>query len=278
MAFIVEDGTGVLGATSYGTVQDFRDYHADRGVTLPSVLDSAVQALLVAATDYIDTRWGSRLLGLRQFAALASRSVFTLTAIPLEGETLTFGAITYTFTATPTLVTDVEIGADTFETLNTLAVQMAASQNDDFAGAAFADPDVASLTLFANSDGVITTETSTVGSFDLAVTAGKSGKRQSLEFPRTSLRDRSGLLVVGVPGKLEAATFEYALRANTVTLAPDPAVDASGNRIVGTKTKVGPIETETRFAEQTTPQITRPYPAADRLLQEYVMQPGTSRV
>jgi len=33
---------------------------------------------------------------------------------------------------------------------------------------------------------------------------------------------------------------------------------------------VGPLESDIEFAEETGIQITKPYPAADRLLQEYV--------
>lgn len=277
MTFIVEDGSGKKGATSYVTVQDFRDYHTDRGVDTSAILDGAVQSLLIAATDYIDTRWGSRLLGLRQHAALLSRSVLTLTANPSDGETVTFGGETYTFKTTPVDPEDVEIGVDVFESLSNLTSVVSASSNDDFLGALFTDPDVAELTMHAVRDGIVTTETLASGSFDVATSIGASGKRQPLEFPRKFLCDRSGLLVTGVPGKLEAATFEYAIRANTVTLAPDPTVDASGNRITSAKVVIGPIETETKFAEATIPQITRAYPAADRLLEEYVIQSGVTR-
>lgn len=277
MTFIIEDGSGKKGATSYASVADFRGYHLDRAVDTSGIDDTAAQALLIAATDYIDTRWGSRFLGLRQHAALLSRSVLTLTAIPSDGETVTFGSQTYTFKTTPVATTDVEIGVDVFESLLNLTVAVSASSNEDFLGALFTDPDVAELTMHAVRDGIVTTMTLANGTFDVAASVGASGKRQPLEFPRAFLTDRSGLPVLGVPGKLEAATIEYAIRANTATLAPDPTVPASGNQITATKVVIGPIETETKFSAQGIPQITRPFPTADRLLEEYVIQPGVTR-
>lgn len=59
MPFIVEDGTEVAGATSYGAVADADTYFGDRGITAWSALNnSAKQAALIAATDFIDKRWG----------------------------------------------------------------------------------------------------------------------------------------------------------------------------------------------------------------------------
>lgn len=68
MAFTVEDGTGVAGANAIITVQFFRDYHTDRGVAgvdEPTLGDSAVQALIVRATDHFVQRFGNLLKGCR---------------------------------------------------------------------------------------------------------------------------------------------------------------------------------------------------------------------
>jgi hypothetical protein len=110
----------------------------------------------------------------------------------------------------------------------------------------------------------------TNGSFDGAVTAGWTAHQQPLEFPRLALYDKAGNLVEGIPDRLREATFEYAYRANTAALAPDPTVDATGLQVTGNRTRVGPIETDLKYAENSTIRITKPYPAADRLLQEYV--------
>lgn len=58
MAFVVEDGTGLLDATSYETVAAFKAYHADRGVDLSSFTDPGdFETALIVATDYVDTRF-----------------------------------------------------------------------------------------------------------------------------------------------------------------------------------------------------------------------------
>lgn len=279
MAFIVEDGTGVKGANSYGTLQGFKDYFTGRPDEAAAIAltDSVIQSLLVAASDYIDTRWGRRFLGSRAFQALLSRSVLTLTDNPTDGETVTFGAETYTFRASPTLDNDVEIGASTRGTLDNLIETIATVDVVDFAGATYADPDVNALTLFAATDGVTTTDGLANGSFDNATTSGLSRKRQPMEFPREDLTDWDGEDVVGVPDQLKEATYEYAFRANSGDLAPDPTVHASGQSLVRDRTKVGPIETEVEFTGSTTIRITKPFPSADRLLQEYVRSGGVIR-
>ncbi len=54
MAFVVEDGTGINNANSYTTVQEFRDYCADRGIDVVADTDAQIQGNLISATDYID--------------------------------------------------------------------------------------------------------------------------------------------------------------------------------------------------------------------------------
>lgn len=271
MAFIVEDGTGVKGATSYASLQEFKDYFSARKEDISSITDDTIQQLLIAATDYIDTRWGLQFFGTRKYKGLAARSYLTLTGLPVADETVTVGTQVYTWKATPTLDTEIEIGVSALQSLSNLAVTLGRVENEDFLTSFFADPDVASLAIFTARDGIATTETMTNGSFNATTSSGSSAHRQRLEFPRVNLRDDAGQLVLGVPYKLRSATIEYAFRANTTTLAPDPAVDPSGNRV--TKNKVGPIEVQ--YAENTTPKITKAYPLADRLLNEYVFQRGT---
>lgn len=53
MALIVEDGSGVPDANSYGTLAGARAYASDRGVTL-SATDADVIPLLINATDYLE--------------------------------------------------------------------------------------------------------------------------------------------------------------------------------------------------------------------------------
>ena len=71
------------------------------------------------------------------------------------------------------------------------------------------------------------------------------------------------------PVAIKRAVCEYAVRSLTATLLPDPEIHASGQGLERTRSKVGPIEEETRFQYQgpgTQRIILRPYPAADILL------------
>jgi hypothetical protein len=53
MALIVEDGTGVAGANSYGDVADARSYASDRGIALGTYV--VVSQQLILATDYLES-------------------------------------------------------------------------------------------------------------------------------------------------------------------------------------------------------------------------------
>jgi len=273
MAFIVEDGSGKKGATSYGTVAAFEAYWLDRGIDISAWTSDDKQACLVKATDYIDTRWGQRLKGRRYWRTILSRSVFTLTDQPSDGDTVTVGTGVATFKTTATQDTHAEIGDTLIDTLSNLAGALAAADPDTdgvIQSTLLANPDTAALTVFTTRDGVATTESCENGSFDNTTTSGRSYHQQPLEFPRLYLYDKAGNLVEGIPDRLREATFEYAYRANSADLAPDPTVDATGLQVTGNQTKVGPIETDIKYAENSTIRITKPYPAADRLLQEYV--------
>ena len=286
MAIIIEDGTGVKGAQTYGSMTAFEAYMLARGTDISAVATAIKESSLVKATDYIDTRWGLKFKGQRLFRALTSRSQFTLSDQPANGETVTVGSAVATFKTTltePAVDTEAEIGNTLIETLNNLATALAnadADQVDDdqvVADFLIADPDIATLTCYVVRDGVATTTTVANGVFDVATSAGYSGRPQVLEFPRQYLYDQAGILVDGVPVKLQEAMYEYAYRAQSTILAPDPTVDASGLRVTGRKKKVGPIETDITYAEAQIPVITKPYPAADRLLQEYVSRGGIIR-
>lgn len=149
-------------ATSYITVDFFKEYHDERGNSYSGFSDTLIEQAILRATDYIDNRWGLLFKGVR----------------------------------------------------------------------------------------VLST--------------------QALCFPRNHLYDNEGYLVEGTPTKLKKATAEYALRALSVVLAPDPTVDDSLNRVTLKREKVGPIEEETRFAEGGVPQLVKDYPFADRFLLEYI--------
>lgn len=74
------------------------------------------------------------------------------------------------------------------------------------------------------------------------------------------------LEATSIPSDLQKATAEYALRALTGQLAPDPTVDASGVGVVKTRKKLGPLETEFQIVGSGRVSTFRSYPAADLLI------------
>lgn len=92
---------------------------------------------------------------------------------------------------------------------------------------------------------------------------------QALSFPRTDI----GWDEV-VPTPVLKAVAEYALRAISGELAPDPVVTSTGLNIVAEMHKVGPITDTYRYASKgsgSTPALFRPYPAADGYLRGLVI-------
>lgn len=93
----------------------------------------------------------------------------------------------------------------------------------------------------------------------------KATSEQALSWPRIV----TGYDADEIPTSLKKATYEYALRALTAKLAPDPVVSESGLAVVAEKKKVGPIEKEVQYAQSgpgSTVTYFKPYPAADMLL------------
>lgn len=68
MAIIVEDGTGISNAQSYLGAADADIYFSERGITAWTGTNSAKESALLAATEYIDLRWGRYLKGKLEFA------------------------------------------------------------------------------------------------------------------------------------------------------------------------------------------------------------------
>lgn len=97
---------------------------------------------------------------------------------------------------------------------------------------------------------------------------------QALSFPRLYINE-DGV----VPDGIKKAVSEYALRALTTVLLKDPPVDATGRLPSLLRSKVGPIETEKRFADGAAVELFRDMPAADLLLRPYIYgRGGTLRV
>lgn len=106
--------------------------------------------------------------------------------------------------------------------------------------------------------------------------AGDSfSETQSLFFPLSSgTNDMITNLPIPLPMpvKLLKAICEYAMRALTAELAPDPTVDATGQRVLSKSEEVGPIKEATTY--QPGIFIFRPYPAADLLLKSLLRSTG----
>ena len=100
---------------------------------------------------------------------------------------------------------------------------------------------------------------------------------QELSFPREALYDREGRLLEGIPEVLKKATAEYALRALSSALQPDPTIDESGRQIKSVSEKVGPIEEETEYVGGGAMVIKRPYPKADQMLRGLIFSQGAIR-
>lgn len=166
MAFIVEDGTGIIDANAYITTDFLKDYLKERGRTTTKGT-SDLQAAIIQATDYIEVNYKTRFKGSIEF------------------------------------------------------------------------PDTP----------------------------------QALSWPRINVYDANNLLVSGIPSNLERATAEYADRALTSLLQPDPEIGDQGQALKSYKDKVGPIEEEREFFSSIQ-KTKRSYPAADNLLKEYLNGTG----
>lgn len=91
-------------------------------------------------------------------------------------------------------------------------------------------------------------------------------EEQALPFPWEACDGTAEAL----PAKLLKATAEYALRALSAELAPDPTVDDAGVQVVEKTEKVGPLEETTKYQVGGKQAQFRPYPAADVLMRGLV--------
>lgn len=94
---------------------------------------------------------------------------------------------------------------------------------------------------------------------------------QTLDWPRIGATDSDGVdwfLEEVLPPVLGRVTAEYALRALTAPLAPDPVIDAddAGRFVTQRFDRVGPIIEERRYSDRRSVSFLRPIPAADRMM------------
>ena len=67
VTFIVEDGSGVAGATSYATLSDLKQYWYDHEYDYGDLTDDAIRRLLNKSTKYIDDNYRGGFSGYRQY-------------------------------------------------------------------------------------------------------------------------------------------------------------------------------------------------------------------
>lgn len=282
MTLIVEDGNGIVGANSYVTVAEVTAYLTDRNRqtenSWSTAATAAQEAAAIAATDFIDRRFGTRFKGIRCFGNLnTARTVMTFTVQPTDTQTVTLGAQVFTFLNTPVATNDVQIGANLSESIDNLVAKINEVVDPEVgAGASFAD----TMLIFAKiagtgGNGISTTSTVTGTTFSFATTRGGDDRDapQPLSFPRKNLFTRDGSIIRGVADRVKQATAEYAVRALVGVLQGDIVPDASGRVLTKIRVKVGPIETETGFEEGGAFQLAV-YPAADGLFSEFLNPAG----
>lgn len=91
---------------------------------------------------------------------------------------------------------------------------------------------------------------------------------QALAWPRVDSTNPD--FPVGVPVQVQRACAEYALRALSGTLAPDPETDSTGRAVIMKSNKIGPITETVQYVPQTGYTPFKPYPAADVLLRPLI--------
>ena len=213
------------------------------------------------------------------------------TSLADSARSVVVGSVTYTFNTVLGGANSVLIGDSITESLRNLTYAINASggiegtnygtgtvQNTD-AGAI--EHEGFAVMVFAREGGpdgnsIASTTTVTGATWNNATLFGgvDNPAPQRLSFPRTSLYDRDGTLIQGVPLLLKQAAAEYSVRAKGAILLPDPTVDGSGRAVK--RQKIGPIETEYVDGSAIV-NLIKPYPAADRLLVEFLKPKGVIR-
>lgn len=296
MTLTIETGAGVREANAYVSASYVTTYLTNRGreTDWSALTTTEQEAAIIAATDYIEKRFGSRFLGYREFSfdAIQATGSINFTGQPDPAETITIGTEVYVFVSSLTAGNENEvlIGATASDTEDNLYDAITA--NASTAGTTYTarteanrhvtvEKDGLVLELTATADGAsgnFTTLTDDTAPPNITLTSfsgGKDGGSQPLSWPRLGVYDRSGRQVLGVPVEIKEAVAEYADRARSALLAPDPNVDAQGGSIIRLREKVGPIETETEYSEGTHLGITfKPYPAADALIFPFLLPAG----
>ena len=297
MTLVVETGKGVRNSNSYIPSSFVTSYLGERNRSTESGWDglsgAEKDAFAIAATDFIEQRWGQRFKGTREFffEDVKASGTILFTGVSVAAETLLVGDQTYTFVTAlsdPDVFNEVLVGGSAAVSASNLFDAITGDADQEgitFGNGTQKNRHVsativsATISLVAEAEGLSGDFTAITGPLTnatlTAFSGGDDGGSQTLSFPQSGLFDRAGIRVEGIPLRLKQATAEYAVRAAASVLAPDPLVDDRGGSIVKFSEKVGPIDESTEYSDGTNLAITiRPYPAADRLLQDYVVPAG----
>lgn len=98
---------------------------------------------------------------------------------------------------------------------------------------------------------------------------------QALSFPRKDLEDKFGNDIDGIPTKLKWACIEYAYQNTLSSLFNQPTVDATGVRVLKTRSKVGPIEDEVQYSDTGRVETTKSFPNIDPLMFGFISSAGS---
>jgi hypothetical protein len=245
----------------------------------------------IAATDYIENRFRDFFMGLKEFKDLKlAKGVLTFTTNPVGSSLAVVGARTYTFVATLTLADHVLIGANSSASLDNLIAAILATPDkegvtygtgtlvhaDAVAKVGEQDTMIVEAKVEGLAGNLLVTTTDIPGATwaNPTLTGGTdTGRPQPLSFPRLNLVDRDGNWVVGMPERLKQATAEYSVRSAGGILLPDPGT-TTGLRVIEKEELVGPIKERTKWKEGGRSSTVVSYPAADRLLADYLMPSG----
>jgi hypothetical protein len=294
MTLVVETGVGVRGANGYVNTAYVTAYLTARNRQTENSWSTATSAqtdaAIVAATDYVDKRFSNRFKGLPAVTLedSSATATVTFTGLPSDSEALTIGDETWTFVSALSGATyEVLIGATAAGTAANLE---AALNGADGAGTTYGLATPQSRHVSASAASAVLTLTATAPGASGALTVlegsvtnvtigtfsgGLDGGIQPLSWPRNYAYDERGSLIEGIPDRLKMAVSEYAVRAVSATLLPDPTVDPYAGSVQGRTEKVGPIEETYEYVAGTAGKITfKPYPAADKILRPLLLGSG----
>lgn len=298
MALIIETGVGVRNANAYVNSAYVTSYLTARNRVTENGWDTRVdevkEAAIIAATDYIDMKFGSRFQGQPKvfFEPTFAEAEVLFSGLPDPADELTLGDDIYVFVASLSGVPfEVLIGASATATASNLE---AAINGTAGAGITYGSETPQSRHGTAKASGAVLTLTATAPGTSGALsvlqgpvtnvtitgfTGGKDGGIQPLSWPRSNAYDARGHEIFGIPEKLKQAVAEYAVRAIASTLLPDPTMDVYGGRVNRRTETVGPITESFSYDIGTMGTITfTSYPAADRLLRSLLLGSGNRGV